>query len=208
MPPLDPDNGATAGGTTVKITYGGPWDEETVMAIEVMFGDVAAQAVDGADPYDTDDGRLYESILATSPPHHQGDVTVYLIVPGNEGEAVATFKYFFAVSSVAPNSAEVVDENDWDVAVMITGNDMSDVQAVSFGNILTQFGLISPSYIWAFVPYPQVPIPAAGYPVRVTMKTSRGEDNSQTFTYTPTPSPSSPPSPSSTATPTPKQNPA
>ena len=45
---LNPYQGTTAGGTQVKIT-GGPWDEETVMAIVVMFGDVAAQAVNGND---------------------------------------------------------------------------------------------------------------------------------------------------------------
>lgn len=182
--PLNPHEGTTAGGTLVTITYGGDRDEETVMGTQVMFGEVAARAVNGEYPYDDPKkGRMYKSVSATSPAHKAGEVFVFLIPPGFPKEEIGKFKYSFKVKSVNPDRTQVIPEKYWDVAVMITGDDMSDVQAVYFGDVATRFGLISRQHIWAIVPYPRGPIPPD--PVKVKVKTSRGEDESQTFKYEP-----------------------
>jgi hypothetical protein len=183
-PPLYPDEGTTAGGTLVTITDGVDRDEETVMGTQVMFGEVAGRAVNGKDPSDDPEKKgMYKSVSVTSPTHNAGEVFVFLIPPGSPKEKIGKFKYSFEVESVYPKSAKVIAEKDWDVVALIKGNDMSDVQAVYFGDVATRFGLISPSYIWAIVPYPSKPIPPD--PVKVKVKTSRGEDESQTFKYEP-----------------------
>lgn len=193
-PSLDPTYGPTAGGRRVKITApGGPWDEETIMALEVMFGQDAAEQVDVGEPVPGPPGT-YKNIFAISPPHTLPDansnedvVEVVLVPPGSAEQPVGSFKYIFTVNSVYPLKAEVGNVNDWDEAVMITGDDMGDVQAVYFGKVPTQFGLVSPSHIWAIVPYPtdHVPIPPGGYSVPVTVKTPRGQNAKNSFTYYP-----------------------
>jgi hypothetical protein len=176
---IEPKTGTTAGGTSVKIS-GGPWDEETVRFTTVMFGDRAATKVDvGEKDATSDDYITYKSIKATSPPHRAGPVRITVITPGNRRTTEKdSFTYSFVVSKVTPPKGKVTTEGD--TVVIITGNDLADVDAVEFGGKRARFGLINPSHIWAIVPYSET---LGAVPVKV--KTSRGENSDTSkFEYT------------------------
>jgi hypothetical protein len=82
------------------------------------------------------------------------------------------------VSKVTPPKGKVTTEGD--TVVIITGNDLADVDAVEFGGKRARFGLINPSHIWAIVPYSET---LGAVPVKV--KTSRGENSDTSkFEYT------------------------
>lgn len=171
--------GPTTGGTSVEIC-GGPWDEETLMFTTVMFGDDAATRVDPGQEHKTttDDYKSYKSIIATSPPHEEGSVSITVITPDGSKKETDAFTYVFEISDVYPPKATV--PKDEIVVVAIMGKDLANVAHVKFGdNFAPRFGWIDPTHIWAVVPYSEK---TGKVPVQV--KTPHGENkDTPTFEY-------------------------
>lgn len=175
---VTPTSGTTRGGIHVKIS-GGPWDEDTVSFTTVMFGESAATDVEGADKADKNDQYEYTSIKAVSPPHDAGVVDITVITPDGS-EKKGAFTYTFVVTSVNPSGGRVADAKEGKIAVIIRGEDFTDVEEVKFGEEAARFAVISQSEILAVVPSAK----KAGTVV-VTVKTPHGQNTREpTFEYT------------------------
>lgn len=177
MTTVDPKSGTTQGGTPVKIS-GGPWDEDTVTFTTVMFGDGAATDVKGLDK--NNQGK-YRSISAVSPPHSAGVVDITVITPDGSDLRENAFTYTLVVTSVNPSLGQLADAKEGNIAVIIKGEDFTDVGEVKFGEEAARFAVISQSEILAVVP----PAKKAGTVV-VTVKTPDGQNTeTPTFEYRP-----------------------
>jgi IPT/TIG domain len=171
---VNPDNGTTAGGVSVTIT-GGPWDEETIMFATVKFGDCDPIEVDYGEKDEEADN--YISIVAKSPPHKAGKVDITVITPdGHRTKKEDAFTYYFKVDEVHPERGKV--EEDRETAVIITANDLADVEAVEFGEKRACVDKISPFQIRAIVPYRE-----KKGKVVVKVRTPRGENTDKHFEY-------------------------
>jgi hypothetical protein len=175
MTPVYPKSGTTQGGTPVKIS-GGPWDEDTVSFTTVMFGENPANDVTGE--VKNSQGK-YTSIIAVSPPHGAGVVDITVMTPDGSDLREAAFTYTVVVHSVNPKQGQLADAKEGNIAVIIKGEDFTDVEEVKFGEEGARFAVISQSEILAVVP----PAKKAENVV-VTVKTPDGQNTgTPTFTY-------------------------
>jgi hypothetical protein len=85
------------------------------------------------------------------------------------------------VTSVNPSGGRVADAKEGKIAVIIKGEDFTDVEEVKFGEEAARFAVISQSEILAVVPSAK----KAGTTVVVTVKTPHGQNTREpTFEYT------------------------
>ena len=163
---VSPDEGPTAGGTTVTIT-----GTDFTGATAVDFGTTPALfTVDSA-----------TEITATSPAGAAGPVSVTVVTPeGTSATSDADIFTYFAtptVSAVSPTEGPTAGGT----TVTITGTDFTGATAVDFGTTPALFTVDSATEITA-----TSPAGTAG-PVNVTVVTPGGTSDGDVFTYVATP---------------------
>jgi hypothetical protein len=133
-----------------------------------MFGESPATDVKGEAKGNQ---ATYTSISAVSPPHSEGVVDITVITPDGSDLGERAFTYTFVVTSVDPSQGPLADANEGKIAVIIKGEDFTDVEEVKFDDEAARFAVISQSEILAVVPPAKKP-----REVVVTVKTPHGQN--------------------------------
>ncbi|WP_232247177.1 IPT/TIG domain-containing protein [Kitasatospora azatica] len=156
---ISPNQGAGSGGTSVTLT-----GTNLVGTTSVKFGTAAATSfvvVSGT------------QIAATAPPG-SGTVQVTATTPGGTSNGVSyTYLQVPTLSSLAPDKGPVAGGN----TVTLTGTNLTNATAVSFGATVASFVVVSATQIIA-----TAPTGSAG-PVNVTVTTPGGTSNGVSYTY-------------------------
>ncbi|MFI5635769.1 IPT/TIG domain-containing protein [Streptomyces sp. NPDC051664] len=159
---LSPNQGPTAGGTTVTITGTNLGDVTTV-----RFG-TTATAFTIVSP---------TQITATAPPGSEGPVQVTVIGPGGpSGGLTYTYVALPTLTGVSPGQGPMAGGT----AVTLTGTNFSQVTTVRFGTVTAAFTVLSATQISS-----TAPSAPAGYPgpAQVTVTSAGGTSGGLSYYY-------------------------
>lgn len=167
---VTPDNGPVAGGGTVTLTGTGFTD-----ATEVSFGSESAGFIV------VDDTNI---VVFSLPAHSAGVVNVIVTTPEGASAATAANQFTYiglaappTITSISPNSGPLAGGT----TVILTGTNLTDATAVSFGATIASFAVNSDTQITATSPG------GSAGTVNVTVQTAGGTSTtsaSTQFTYT------------------------
>ncbi|WP_371502064.1 IPT/TIG domain-containing protein [Kitasatospora sp. NBC_00374] len=161
---VSPNQGASAGGTSVTLTGSG-----FTGATAVKFGATAA----------TSFTVVSGTVISAVAPAGSGTVQVTVTTPGGTSNGVA-YSYLPApaLTGVVPNQGPLSGGN----TVTLTGSNLTTATAVKFGaTAATSFTVVSDTQITAIAP------PAGSGTVQVTVTTPGGTSNGVAYSYLPAP---------------------